>query len=488
MDLQKERDKYESDRQATHAALVQLLRTHRCRRGAVVGLAFGGLAENILQNTDAQRVYGVDDYRDRPQDDGVMHLPQPQLDALCDQTRKRLGQFGDRFSFLREDSAAAARAIVEQLDFVCLEYASSNEAVAAHLRAWYPKIKEGGIVAGFNFENPASPGAGRAVDEFFRRLGGKPQTSDRLWWIGKTPDPITFFMPAYNCARTVVESVESIIATNKREMDELVIVDDGSTDGTRTVLEDLSKRTPGLRLIFHPRNRGGSAARNTACEAASNQLLFCLDSDNLLAPSSIKPLLDAMINSGCDAAAFEQVRYFNEMEAPGSKLTWKFKRGVNRFDDYLSVQFAPGASGNYLFSRESWIRAGTYPESAGALDTWGFGLRQVATGSTIYVLPDSYYNHRYGHDSYSVRWAAGKNYSLIALSLLIPFLDQIDTGDIDYLFSKRGRLMWLTRLEQRPIRVIPPRPYGRDPTLQQRLRAALPTSVKRAIRGALPRS
>jgi len=87
-----------------------------------------------------------------------------------------------------------------------------------------------------------------------------------------------------------------------------------------------------------------------------------------------------------------------------------------------------------------------------------------------------------------VRWAADNNHSLIGLSLLIPFLDQIDRRDIDYLFSRRGRLSWMARLDQKPIRVIAPRPYGRDPTLQQRLRAALPTSVKKAIRSALPRS
>jgi glycosyltransferase involved in cell wall biosynthesis len=465
------------------------VRARGLRRGAEVGVAFGGHSENILQNTEVERLYGVDSYRHRPDYDDPMNLPQPQFDELCEQTRKRLGQFGDRFRLVREDSIAGAKVIGEQLDFVYLDADHSYEGVAADLRAWYPKIREGGVIAGHDYGHTHFPGVQRAVDEFFRRVGGAVQVlGGGVWWIEKTATPISFFIPAYNRTNTIAAAVDSIVATNKREMDELVIVDDGSTDGTRAMLEAMSERIPNLRLIYHSRNRGGSAARNTACENAKHPLLFCLDSDNILAPSSIAPLLEAMLNSGCDAAAFEELRYFKDKQPPGSGMTWKFKRGVTRFADYLSQGIVPGSSGNYLFSRESWIRAGGYPEAAGALDTWGFGLRQVATGSTIYVLADSFYNHRYSDDSYWERWSGRTNHSLIALSQLIPYLDQIDRRDIRYLFSSRGRLHWQARLDKRPIRVIVPKPYGRGQTLQHRLRVAVPPSVRKAIRSVFSRA
>lgn len=266
----------------------------------------------------------------------------------------------------------------------------------------------------------------------------------------KHMDKITFFIPAFNCEKTIKRTVASIIDGNFTEGDELIIVNDGSMDNTAPVLARLKEEHPSIRIISHRYNRGGGAARNTAVENAVNPLLFCLDSDNILAPGSVSKLKSFMISTSADAATFGEVRYFKE---DISEITHKFiyPEGVVRFADVLCSGRTACSSGNYLFSIDSWLKAGGYPEFAGAFDAWGFGIRQVATGSKIMVMPESYYFHRYGYDSYWVRDGKKGNLSLKSLQLLIPFIDMIDEKDVDYMMSNKGRLNWFANLEHRPL-------------------------------------
>jgi hypothetical protein len=106
-----------------------------------------------------------------------------------------------------------------------------------------------------------------------------------------------------------------------------------------------------------------------------------------------------------------------------------------------------------MFTKESWIRAGGYPEFAGSYDAWGFGFRQLATGAKMVVMPESFYFHRHGHDSYWVREARKGNASLKVLQILLSFLDMFDQEDVDYIMSRKGRYDWFENLERHPIKL-----------------------------------
>ena len=268
------------------------------------------------------------------------------------------------------------------------------------------------------------------------------------------PD-ISFFIPAYNCAVTVAESVDSIMQTNFSVGDELVIVNDCSTDNTAAVLDGLKAKYPHINVITHKHNRGGGAARNTAIENSKNELLFCLDSDNVLEKDSIAKLKAYLVANNADVVAFQHLHYFSE-STNKIDTVWTVNEGVFSRQDLFSKSFSPGGGGNYLFTKKSWLKAGGYPEYAGALDTWGFGLRQLMSGSKMMVLKDSYYFHRLIENSYYLRdaWSRRRSVSVRALQLVIPYLDYFDKKDIDYLFSKKGRYVWFEDMEKRPIKVL----------------------------------
>ncbi len=262
---------------------------------------------------------------------------------------------------------------------------------------------------------------------------------------------VSFIMPAYNCAGTIAESVASIMETNFRQGDELVIVNDFSSDGTASVIESLQEVYPVIKAVHHPRNRGGGSARNTAVEHASHPLLFCLDSDNILAPGCIERLASFLTGSGLDSASFKEVRYFVD-GIDEVTHTWVYCDDPITLADTVAGPIFPGTSGNYMFTRKSWSLAGGYPEFAGALDTWGFAVRQLATGTRMAAMPDSHYWHRYGYESYYVRESTSRNLSLQATQVLLPFHDLIQDRDLDYLLSRAARFTWFDAITRRPIR------------------------------------
>jgi len=266
---------------------------------------------------------------------------------------------------------------------------------------------------------------------------------------------ITFFIPAYNCSTTIGESVDSIMKSNFEDSDELIIVNDHSTDDTAEVLKKLQEKYPAITLITHKRNKGGGAARNTAVENARHELLFCLDADNVLAPDSIDPLKKYLIEHDADVTSFQYQHFFlNDKNTP--EYTWSLPAGEVPLSTYLHGENTPGQHGNYLFTKKSWINAKGYSEGSGALDTWTFGLRQAITGAKIMVLKDTFYYHRLDpKNSYWMRDAESNLWSVSVKSTtaLLPFIDMIDESFLNYMLGK-GRYSWFHNLKNKPLKLV----------------------------------
>ena len=265
---------------------------------------------------------------------------------------------------------------------------------------------------------------------------------------------ISFIIPAYNCANTIVESIGSIFNGNFEDGDEVIIVNDASTDKTSQIIYILQKKYPAIKTISHNINKGSAAAgRNTGIDYSKNDLIFCLDSDNVLASGAVPALKKHILEQNADVAAFGEIRFFkNDIKEITHK--WIFKDKQIELGDALSGYKWPGPSGNYLFTKRSWLKAGRYIESiGGAYDSWAFGIKQLATGSKMVIMKNSFYYHRVGHGSAFMRDKDKIKPSLIALSVLVNFLDLIENEDVDYIMSKEHRYSWFDDLEKRPIRL-----------------------------------
>src|SRR5438445_10559533 len=104
---------------------------------------------------------------------------------------------------------------------------------------------------------------------------------------------ISAVMPAYNEEANLEQSVGRMaqaLKTFTRGF-EIIVVDDGSQDGTARVLEGLKAAHPNLRVIRHPVNRGYGAALRSGFGAARFSWIFLMDADNQFDPAEVELLL-----------------------------------------------------------------------------------------------------------------------------------------------------------------------------------------------------
>ena len=105
-------------------------------------------------------------------------------------------------------------------------------------------------------------------------------------------------IPAHNAEAYLVRAVESVLAQSFADH-EVVVVDDGSTDATARIASELAAKDDRVRVVHHEKNKGLSAARNTALEAARGEYLSMLDADDIMLPTQLEVLLGALRESNC---------------------------------------------------------------------------------------------------------------------------------------------------------------------------------------------
>ena len=123
------------------------------------------------------------------------------------------------------------------------------------------------------------------------------------------PEPLlTYIIPVYNTAAYLPRCLQSIIDQPIAADDyEVLVVDDGSTDGSGEVVERLAKVYPQVRLLVQ-RNAGVSAARNLALDNARGRYVAFVDSDDYLEDGAAAVLLDRVVYDDLDVLVFNYSR------------------------------------------------------------------------------------------------------------------------------------------------------------------------------------
>ena len=110
---------------------------------------------------------------------------------------------------------------------------------------------------------------------------------------GERPRSVSVVVPAYNAAGTIAEQLEALAAQRYDGDWELVIVDNGSTDGTADLARRYRQRFEAFTLVDDGSRRGHSAPRNAGASAARGELLAYCDADDVVAPGWLQAMADA---------------------------------------------------------------------------------------------------------------------------------------------------------------------------------------------------
>lgn len=115
------------------------------------------------------------------------------------------------------------------------------------------------------------------------------------------PD-ISVIVPVYQAERYLPACVESVRAQSFSDW-ELLLVDDGSTDGSAAICSRFVRTDSRVRLLRQPENAGVSEARNRGLREAGGETFFFLDADDRLAPNALETLWRLRRETGADTAA-----------------------------------------------------------------------------------------------------------------------------------------------------------------------------------------
>jgi glycosyltransferase involved in cell wall biosynthesis len=117
---------------------------------------------------------------------------------------------------------------------------------------------------------------------------------------GATEQLVSVVVPAYNAAATLSQTLESAVVQTYRNL-EILVVDDGSQDGTAGIARDFAARDARIRLLSKA-NGGLSSARNHGVAHARGELIALLDADDLWHPAKIERQVAALRGAGAAAA------------------------------------------------------------------------------------------------------------------------------------------------------------------------------------------
>ncbi|MGP4001876.1 bifunctional polysaccharide deacetylase/glycosyltransferase family 2 protein [Streptomyces sp. 8N706] len=184
-------------------------------------------------------------------------------------------------------------------------------------------------------------------------------------WGPPVTEPVSVLVPAYNEAKCISNTVRSLAAGDHPA--EIIVIDDGSADGTADIVEQLA--LPGVRVVRQP-NGGKPAALNNGIAHASHDIVVMMDGDTVFEPSTVRELVQPFGDPSVGAVA-GNAKVGNRDTLIGAWQHIEYVMGFNldrrMYDVLRCMPTIPGAVG--AFRREALDRVGGMSDDTLAEDT-----------------------------------------------------------------------------------------------------------------------
>lgn len=192
---------------------------------------------------------------------------------------------------------------------------------------------------------------------------------------------VTVIIPCYNAEPFVGETIASVLAQTYPRV-EIIVVDDGSTDGSWRVVQSFGEKITAL----HQANGGGCSARNAGAARARGEYLMFLDADDLLAPDALEHLVSALAGKE-GIAACPWRRY--EKSAEGGWERWPSGLPADPPEGdpllgWISGWYVPPCA--LLWSRKAYESTGGWDEELSANQDGDLVMRALLRGTDIHFV------------------------------------------------------------------------------------------------------
>lgn len=215
---------------------------------------------------------------------------------------------------------------------------------------------------------------------------------------------VSIIVPVFNCISYLTACVESILSAGIRDC-EIILVDDGSTDGSGSLCDALAQKHPEVQAVHQP-NSGVSAARNRGIKLASGERLLFVDADDSLEGDALREVLEDTRCRQADLVIFgltfdyyyhgkcyrRDLLYYDENEM----LT------INDWGKNVALLFSNGilsSACNKIFRRDLLLQHDLLFDTGMFLyEDLAFVLRYLCCCGSIWNVPKAIYHYRQSED------------------------------------------------------------------------------------------
>jgi teichuronic acid biosynthesis glycosyltransferase TuaG len=235
---------------------------------------------------------------------------------------------------------------------------------------------------------------------------------------------VSIIMPAYNADRYVAESIRSVLAQSFGNW-ELVVVDDGSTDNTREVVQGFVAGDARVKYLERP-NGGQAAARNTGLAAARGNLIAFLDADDLWLPEKLAAQIAVLDRTNVDLV-YSDGYIFSE---DGAEDRFNILPGEARGAEMFRALFTSNriATLSVLVKRRVLDSAGRFDEDRAYqnCEDYDLWMRLAKNGASFYGMPEKLmrYRRHSGATTYTASKLLAPMLSVILKHAPDPLLDR----------------------------------------------------------------
>lgn len=220
-------------------------------------------------------------------------------------------------------------------------------------------------------------------------------------------------IPCFNAAETIGTQLEALLGQCPTYQWEIIVSDNGSSDGTAAVLKRYRERLPNLCVVDASDRRGPSHARNVGARAATGELLLFCDADDEVGPGWIAAMTQALSKYDFVASCLDTER-LSSPRALAIMGNWRQRDGLIV---YKYVPFLPyGDTSGLGVKRAVHEAVGGFDEDLMACEDCDYCWRIQLAGTILHFVPDAllYSRHKDPRSgAYRQAWCWGQYHALL---------------------------------------------------------------------------
>ena len=216
---------------------------------------------------------------------------------------------------------------------------------------------------------------------------------------------VSIIIPVYNVKSYLEESLDSVINQTYKNL-EIIIVDDGSNDGSEKICDEYAKKDNRIKLI-HRKNGGLSAARNTGLDNMNGDYVAFLDSDDAFIPETIEKSLNAMLTNDVNCVMYMRSSCSTGKDGKLKEIAYIKTKPLLQQRVYSRIEALRALANltfadlawNKLYKREIWEDL-RFPEGKVYEDLYTI-FHVIERVKNIYILHDKLVMYRFREGSIS---------------------------------------------------------------------------------------